>query len=1062
MTENDRDGGPHSPLVSVIVRTTGRREIDEALASIAAQDYRPLEIVLVDASGQGLTDTAAVATDIPVLPISTGDRLRRPVAANLGLQASHGKFLLLLDEDDWIASDHIARLVGVLQSRQDIRAVYSSTRKTDPKGRLLDIVFDRDFDPVLLKRDNYIPIHAMLFARELVTEGCRFDESLDIYEDWDFWLQLASRTDFLHVDAVTAFYREGGGSDTDISDDGLRFSGDGPIARARIRIYEKWLPRWSGDEINALLGRTVTRTEFDRVASALREEIQQTREMNAYAESLRTMLDKCSREIDTLQQRLQRIQREHAISELRRGRHVIELETRLNEIYRMPSWRLMGPFRRMSRLINRIVLFPLKQKVHFKRYGTVLDPSGSDTLDGAYPAVKPGTSESNESIKSRYREEASANLQRFLESDNSLSFARAEQPQVSILLVLYNQAPLTLLCIESILKFAPAPYEVVIVNNASSDETSRLLDKLVNATVINNTDNEGFVKAVNQGVERCRGRYLLLLNNDAILHLFAIESAIRTLQNTPDAGAVGGRILLLDGSLQEAGSIIYSDGSCYGYGRHGDPDAPEYLFSRAVDYCSGAFLLCETDRFRRLGGFDTDYAPAYYEDSDFCIRLQEQGLRVIYDPGAVITHFEFASSGGQQKAGELQESHRQVLLEKHREYLARAHTPGSDPLHCRTANRQPNVLVIDDRVPHASLGSGYPRCREILTLLSTSGFNVTLYPLQFPAESWQETYTSLPRNIEVMLDHGLHQLAAFLGKRRGFYDKVLVSRIHNMQVLNDILAGQPDLLGEAKLIYDAEAITAPRDILRRELNGESLDQKEKFDLVEQEISAARTADLIVAVSQQEADIYAQHGFSNAVILGHSLPVNPSPKPFDQRQDFLFVGALRDDDSPNVDSLRWFITQVWPLVRSAEPSVILHVVGDNEAPSLRQITSDGIKFHGRLDDIGSLYDSARVFIAPTRFAAGIPHKVHEAAANGLPCVTTSLLAGQLEWENGVQLLCADDPQGFAEACLTLLHNRELWEQVRCAALDAIARECSPSHFQSVLLELIGSRALRNSE
>ena len=230
-----------------------------------------------------------------------------------------------------------------------------------------------------------------------------------------------------------------------------------------------------------------------------------------------------------------------------------------------------------------------------------------------------------------------------------------------------------------------------------------------------------------------------------MLHLYSIESAIETLENTPRAGAVGGRILLLDGSLQEAGSIIFSNGSCLGYGRHGDPEAPEFMFQRPVNYCSAAFLLCKTALFREMGGFDLDYVPAYYEDSDFCIRLQERGLKVIYDPNAVITHYEFASSGGQEKAGELQTKHRKVLQEKHGAYLANRNEADSGPaLFARTANDYPNVLIIDDRVPHASLGSGYPRCREIISVLAQAELNVSLYPLQFPDESWLATYQSLP------------------------------------------------------------------------------------------------------------------------------------------------------------------------------------------------------------------------------------------------------------------------------------------------------------------------------
>jgi GT2 family glycosyltransferase len=1049
MTDKDKERGSPSPLISVIVRTTGRPELAEALASLAAQQYRPLEVILVDANGRGLPEAVARCGDLPVIAVSTGEPLRRPVAANRGLSASHGAFLLFLDDDDWIDPDHISSLVSALLAEPRCLAAYSSTRKADRHGNPLPELFDRDYDPVLLKRDNYIPIHAMLFARALLEAGCRFDETLDIYEDWDFWLQASRYTGFLHLDRVSAYYRQGGDSDTDIHELDTRFQSGHPLTAARSRIYHKWREVWDGSELNALLGRTVGRSEFDTLASALKqkdrqlqERNHQLQEMDAYAGSLRAILDKSSREAaalaqqaDALEKTLQRERREHAISDLHRDRHIRELETRLTAIYAMWSWRLMGPFRRVARLLDQALVFPAKQKVHFWRYGTELTRPGADSFGELPPEQELPGVELTADAKLRYREEATNNLRQFLDSGATLTIPRTEQPLVSILLVLYNQAPLTLLCIESILKFAPAPYELVIVNNASADESGELLDRLVNVTLLNNDNNEGFVKAVNKGVEQCRGRYLLLLNNDAMLHLYAIESAIRTLETTADAGAVGGRILLLDGSLQEAGSMIFSDGSCLG------------------DYCSGAFLLCQTTLFRELGGFDLDYAPAYYEDSDFCVRLQERGLKVIYDPAAVITHYEFASSGGQHKASQLQDKHRQVLLRKHPGYLAGQADSGTLPLLCRTANRQPNLLVIDDRVPHAGLGSGYPRCREMLTVLAGAGFNVSLYPLQFPHESWADTYATLPGNIEVLLEHGTAQLSAFLNRRRGFYQTVLVSRIHNMRALNELLAAQPDLLDGVSIIYDAEAITAPRDIMQRELRGETVPARERYELVEQEIAAARTASQVVAVSDQEAALYAEHGFHHTVVLGHCLQPTAGTKPFAERRGLLFVGALHDEDSPNVDSLHWFIGAVWPLLKSVHPNLELHVVGDNRALSLTQLQGPGIRFHGRLDDIGPLYDNARVFIAPTRFAAGIPHKVHEAAAHGVPCVTTRLLARQLSWESGTQLMAGDSPREFADLCLTLLDDQTAWEATRSAALKAVTRECSPERFRKVLLDLL---------
>ena len=477
------------------------------------------------------------------------------------------------------------------------------------------------------------------------------------------------------------------------------------------------------------------------------------------------------------------------------------------------------------------------------------------------------------------------------------------------------------------------------------------------------------------------------------------------------------------------------------------------MFQRDVDYCSGAFLLFRNSSFKDLGGFDIDYAPAYYEESDFCIRLQKQGLRIVYVPTSQITHYEFASVGGMEGAKKLQAEHQQVLCAKHADFLAeRFANDDSNVLSARTRNNFPNILVIDDRVPYPSLGAGYPRCSKLLFELSKMDLNISFYPLLFPQEKWDDVYKTVPNTIEVILDSGLEKLQSFLEARKGFYQHVIVSRVHNMEFFNHCLSLDPDLLGEAKIIYDAEAVSAPREILRLKFIGEAMPAEDQAELIDKELQQSKLAEKIVAVSNNEAEIFKRHGYSNTVVLGHTIASKPGSNGFMQRSGLLFVGALRDDGSPNVDSLLWFLINVFPILEQAIPDIKLNVVGDNSAPSLATIGKDNINFTGRLDSIEEMYNNSRVFIAPTRFAAGIPHKIHEAAAKGLPSVTTALLAQQLGWQNAKEILVGDTPEAYAAQCIKLYQNQALWQDVRDAGLTAIAEDCSQETFRKNLIEL----------
>ncbi len=376
-------------LVSIICRTLGRDQLQLALQSVASQTYPNIEIVLVDAAGSNCLNYETAAARIPVNLVSTSQPLSRSQAANTGLEAAKGKYLQFLDDDDWIDATHVSQLVEFLENSGEIRAVYSSTLKTDFAGKPTGYVFKENFDPVLLMRDNYIPIHAMLFDSALLESGCRFDEAFDIYEDWDFWLQLSQTTAFHHIDAVTAFYREGGDSDTALEDVRLRYQGDTVPGKGRAAIFDKWLAKWSGEKVNALIGQldqSVLLGELDvqlhelgvqlherdlqihELDAQLRERDLQIHELDAQLQKRDLQIHRELARIAELQDQI--VRRDMQITELEhkntdkdaqlqqlqnrskeQARHVSELEATLNAIYNSKSWKLMDPVRRVSRAL---------------------------------------------------------------------------------------------------------------------------------------------------------------------------------------------------------------------------------------------------------------------------------------------------------------------------------------------------------------------------------------------------------------------------------------------------------------------------------------------------------------------------------------------------------------------------------------------------------------------------------------------------------------------------------------------------------------------------------------
>jgi GT2 family glycosyltransferase len=266
-------------------------------------------------------------------------------------------------------------------------------------------------------------------------------------------------------------------------------------------------------------------------------------------------------------------------------------------------------------------------------------------------------------------EDLARDLKEFLsDHDATLKFPAHKEPLVSIVVVTYNKALYTYECLRSLLADPLPEHEVIIVDNASSDETPWLLRKTANALIIRNAENQFFARACNQGARSARGKYLLFLNNDAFVHPGCISSLLETMDSAPNIGAAGAKIIWRNGRLQEAGSIIWSDGSTQAYGRGDDPTKPEYCSTRDVDYCSAACIIVRRDAFEKLGGFDEAFKPAYYEDVDLCMRLWSAGYRVVYQPLAVVTHVEFAGSSF-DTATELMKKNRLIFRAKHKEAL---------------------------------------------------------------------------------------------------------------------------------------------------------------------------------------------------------------------------------------------------------------------------------------------------------------------------------------------------------------------------------------------------------
>jgi GT2 family glycosyltransferase len=347
-----------------------RPELAQALASIEQQTYPHIEIVLVDASGKGIAPEATAALTKPVVLVGGQTPWNRPSAANVALRHARGEFLMFLDEDDWISADHVQALINEFTSHPEAVVVYSATQCTDKQGVPLQRIISVPFDADRLKRDNFIPIHAALFRASLRDAGCQFDETLDIYEDWDFWMQCSTLGAFVHLDRVSAWYRLGGASETEVTDEQQRYQRGHPIALAREKLFEKWRQRWSGADINQMLGAADQSALVRKVHDELLDVTELLRQRNAEVAQCHAEMRERDVALEDLRENLLHLQQSH--KQLLHDHHVLnqahrELDQHLRQILASFSWRAMGPYRRVKRSLDAHVINPLRQFLSARR-----------------------------------------------------------------------------------------------------------------------------------------------------------------------------------------------------------------------------------------------------------------------------------------------------------------------------------------------------------------------------------------------------------------------------------------------------------------------------------------------------------------------------------------------------------------------------------------------------------------------------------------------------------------------------------------------------------------------
>lgn len=576
--------------------------------------------------------------------------------------------------------------------------------------------------------------------------------------------------------------------------------------------------------------------------------------------------------------------------------------------------------------------------------------------------------------------------------ERELAFPYFEAPRVSIVVPVYNDYRVTMNCLVALLEnTADVPYEVILADDCSTDLTATIEQRVRNMVVSRGETNQRFLLNCNAAAGLAKGEFILFLNNDTAVCPGWLQPLVKLLDEHADVGVVGPKLLYANGRLQEAGGIIWRDASGWNFGRMDDPARPEYNYLKEVDYISGACLLTRATLWRQLGGFDTRYVPAYYEDSDFAFAVRDLGYRVIYQPASQVYHFEGVSNGTDLSSGvkQYQVRNQERFREKWARELDTFHFDNAEHVNWardRSRHRR-TILVIDHYVPHYDKDAGSRSTFMWVQLMRDLGYRVMFMGANFfPHAPYTGALQQL--GVEVLVGESIaRHLDRWLRDNAPYIDAIYLHRPHVAEQFLDHLdkmtprppviffghdlhylrvRREMDVTGDAELAKSAEAW-----------------RKREYAVFDRVDRIYYPSDVEVATIRAERPDLALRAIPLYVLEDREPPPY---EPGDSR-DLLFVGGF--NHPPNVDAARWLVEDILPRVSERYPQARLHIVGSNPTEAVEALAGERVVVHGYISDeaLDALYRSVCLAVVPLRYGAGVKGKVLEAIQQNVPLVTT---------------------------------------------------------------------------
>lgn len=631
-----------------------------------------------------------------------------------------------------------------------------------------------------------------------------------------------------------------------------------------------------------------------------------------------------------------------------------------------------------------------------------------------------------------------------------------DRPLASIVIPVYNQFDYTYKCILSILNTVrDISYEIIIADDMSTDETAKITEYFPNIRVNKNESDHGFLMNCNRAAKLAKGEFIVFLNNDTQVQENWLSSLVKLIQSDENIGMVGSKLVYPNGTLQEAGGIIWNDASGWNYGRGKDPELPEYNYVKEVDYISGASIMIRSSLWKEIGGFDERYKPAYYEDSDLAFEVRKHGFKVMYQPESVAVHFEGVSNGTDLTSGlkKYQVENHGKFVAKWENELKKQYSNGENVFFARERNYGKKViLIIDHYVPTFDKDAGSKTTFQYIKMFLEKGYAVKFVGDNY-AYKEMEPYMSTLLQMGVEVLYGVWYLKNFftwLKNNEKSIDFVYLNRPHITRKYIDFIREQTGI----KIIYYGHDLHFFREQREYELTGNE-ELKEHIEKIKHdEFDIMHKADVVYYPSYLEEKAIKDVDPSinvkaiNAYIFDSSkINVDYSAE---KRNGILFVGGF--SHTPNIDAVKWFAGEIFPKIHEKNPDINFYIAGANAPEEIKKLDGNGIVFKGFVteEELSALYKNCRIVVVPLRYGAGVKGKVIEALYNGCPIVTTDIGAEGIRGiENIVEI--HNEPDNFAYSIIRLYSAPEKLKEMSKKSTDFIKENFSINSAWNVIKE-----------